>query len=554
MIKKRLQVFKWFVTVFLFMMIVKLFILGVVRGKEFEEAARRQRITGTSIEKDRGIIYDRNMIPITNRTVKIIACLLPDHLKNHKDAVRDVADMCNLSQSAALAAMEGVLPVFLEVDEDTKNLLTEKYGNLIPFIMTTYRYDPTSVAPHVTGYIRPSDEVGQAGIEKFYEDKISTNARKSVVSVSDAKKNPLKGFGYVLANGSKSTEPLNVKLTIDYHIQKICEDIMRERGVSGAVVVQDISNGDILAMVSSPDFDRNDVASYLNSTNNELMNKAAAPYSLGSVFKIVVAAKALEMGADYNYSSYCPGYYDVGDLRFLCHSHKRGGHGIMDMHNAMTYSCNPFFIDLGLGLGMENILEMAHRLGLGQVTGIFEQGISESSGNLPSLEWYFSPGDVANISIGQGEILATPIQIAGLLTTIANGGVYMKPNIVEGLCDDTGKIVESYKRESRTRALKVSVADKIHNMLSDVVLRGTAQGLQGYYLGGVAGKTSSAETGQYDAEGKQIVHSWFAGYFPENTHQYTIAVFIENGVGLSIPATEVFGEIARKMYDYKLVN
>jgi peptidoglycan glycosyltransferase/penicillin-binding protein 2 len=549
---KRVRIFTILFISFLFAMTVKFFVLGVIRGEEFEQAARKQRVTGTSIEKDRGLIFDRNMIPLTNRSVKVVACLIPERLKNYKDAVKDVAELCNVSQSKALASLEGTLPVFLEVDNSRRELLSQKYGDLIPFIMITNRYDSGSVASHITGYIREADEIGETGLEKYYNDIISSDSRKAVIAVSDAKNQPIKGFGYVLAQrGDTSKKPMNIKLTLDFRIQKICEKILKDKGVSGAVVVQDIASGDLLAMASSPDFDRNNVSEYLLSEKNELINKATSAYNIGSVFKIVVAAKALEMGAEYNYSYYCSGSYEVGELEFKCHSYKTGGHGILDLKGAMAQSCNAYFIDLGLELGMDNILEMANRLGFGQTTGIMNQGISENAGNLPTGEFY-SSGDVANMSIGQGEVLVTPVQIANMLTTIANGGVQMTPNIVEGICDDDGKITDSIKKESRTRVMKVSTAQELHGMLSDVVMSGTAQGLQRYFLNGAAGKTGSAETGRYDDGGKQIVHSWFGGYFPESSPKYTISVFVENGVTLSIPATEVFGEIAQEIVRNKL--
>lgn len=537
--------------VFIFLMTIKFFVLGVVRGDEFEDAAMRQKISGSTMSKARGIIYDKNMIPLTNRSTETLVCLIPDEFKDNKEDIKEIADICNIKQPTALAYVERNLPIFLEVNDEQRQQLA-KFEDKLSFIITTSRYGESSVAAHVTGYLRGADGIGEIGFEKYYDEDISSDSRKAVVAVSDAKNQVLKGFGYVLTDRGVSDKPLNVVSTLDYKIQKICEDVLKDKNVPGAIVVQDTNNGDILAMASSPTFDQNNVADYLSSDNNELINKATSAYSVGSVFKLVLAAKSLEMGSDLNYSYYCNGVYELDSLQFLCHTYRHGGHGILDLHGAFAQSCNTYFIDLGIELGMKNIVETATKLGLGQKTGLEEQGVSESAGNLPSLEENYSQGDIANTSIGQGQVLATPVQIANLITTIANDGVAVKPNIVEGLADDNGTIVKNKKQIQHNRVLKVSVAQELKKMMLEVVESGTGQGLQRYGVNGIGGKTGSAETGIYDENGKQLVHSWFAGFFPADEPQYSISVFVENGVTISIPATEIFGEVSAAIMKNKL--
>ena len=157
-----------------------------------------------------------------------------------------------------------------------------------------------------------------------------------------------------------------------------------------------------------------------------------------------------------------------------------------------------------------------------------EQGVNESSGILPALNKYHSYGDIANISIGQGEIMATPIQIADITATIANGGIKNRVNIVDSIVDDDGNIIRNLKVNEGIRVIAKDTADKIKKLMEEVVNSGTGSAIDLVQYGGAAGKTGSAETGQF-IDGVNVVHAWFAGYFPRRAPRYSVAVFIENG-------------------------
>lgn len=470
---------------------LRFFQICILKHNEYTEAAEQQQVYGVALEAERGNIFDRNMIPITNRTEETMIYAMP-----------------NASEYA---------------------------------IHTTIRYDADSVAKYVTGYLN-GEGTGMTGVEAFFDTQLKTDAVREIIMVRDAKNNPIHGFGYTITESEES--PYHVKLTLDYRLQSVCEKVFAENGLTGAFVLQDVETGDILAMGSSPSYEHGAIADYLNSEKGELTNRATSAYSLGSVYKMVVAACALEEGVDLDYSYYCSGAENVDGLDFRCHSYARGGHGVLSLQNAFAQSCNTYFMDLGLQLGMERLVNYGKLFGFGSATGLEQQGIAESAGNLPDVNGIINNRAVANLSIGQGALLATPLQVTNAMTAIANGGVLLQPNIVDSVLDSEGTVVEQVKKESATRILKESTAATLSQLLQEVTITGTAaEAISAAGLSGICGKTGSAETGHYDADGNQIVHSWFSGYFSQGDAQYTLTVFLENGVTLGQSAVKIFARI-----------
>ena len=491
--KRRMNILSVIILILLISGVLRTFQISIIKGEYYKEAADSQRVAGTELEPERGNIFDRNMIPITNRSEVLVSYKMPN--------------------------------------------------SSIYNIYTTKRYDEYSLAKHITGYIKEGN-VGVTGVEKFYDDYLKALSNREIVVVKDAKNNPIKGFGYNITNSAE--KPHNVKLTLDYKLQKICEDVFKNNGVSGAFVYQDSLTGDILAMGSYPDYEHGKIADYLDSDNAELLNKATSAYNLGSVFKIIVAACALEKGVDLEYNFYCDGKIDVSGQEFKCHTHNKGGHGIIGLKNAFAQSCNTYFIDLGIELGIIDLVEMGKDFGFGMKTGLFEQGIYESEGSLPDLNSYINDKAIANVSIGQGDIMATPLQITNAVTAVANGGILLKPNIVDSIIDNYGNVIKRVKNEKTERIIKESTASVLTELMQEVTLSGTAkEAVSSYGLSGICGKTGSAETGRY-LDNEQIVHSWFSGFYEKDDSKYTLTVFLENGVTLSKSAAKVFAEIVSR--------
>ena len=571
--------------------------LQLVPDRSLEEAAFRQKVSGVGVEKIRGNILDRNNIPFTNREVKYMALIKTSDMPLSEAEKQKVFDAMGMDVPDGLTTKSR--PVMLKISEDAAKALKELEPDWISVISSLERYGKDSLARHVTGYLNRSDQVGMSGIEKAYEDILKDSAVFEIGTVTDAVRDPIKGFGYRLKDWSAGNG-LNVRLTLDYHIQKIVEDAMDKNGLSGAVVVEDVLTGDILAMASRPHFDQNAVEKYLDSSGKELFNKATAAYNLGSVFKIIDLAAFFESeeeimsgsrkddtagdgGAQERTGSpddiyrffdgfsyvpfpfedpigsfpgygrheftdpdnyYCSGAVDINGLTFKCYSYYEGGHGSLDLERAFALSCNSYFIELGQWIGYRRLVEMAQKFGLGSRTGISEQGVAEAPGNLPDINAYYSRADIANISIGQGEILATPLQVADLTATVANGGIKNRVNIVDAIVDKNGRTVKKIKVSEGHRIISKETADRIKEMMEAVTLSGTGtEAVTGYY-GGAGGKTGSAETGT-----PGVVHAWFTGYFPAAEPRYAVAVFAESGRLGGRSAAPVFAEIARAMLE-----
>jgi peptidoglycan glycosyltransferase/penicillin-binding protein 2 len=267
---------------------------------------------------------------------------------------------------------------------------------------------------------------------------------------------------------------------------------------------------------------------------------------MGSVYKLVDLAAIFELQPDYNMVFSCPGYIQIADTEFKCSSYEKGGHGTVDINTALAKSCNAYFINMSLDLGADPILNMCKTLGLGENTGLTKQGIPEAKGIIPVKDDLKNPGDIANMSIGQGQIMATPVQVADLVATIANGGVKNSVNIVDSIVNSGGNKVRDLKNTSSQRVLSKTTADRILALMEGVVSDGTGTKANLDAYGGAGGKTGSAETGQF-IDGEKIIQAWFAGYFPAKSPKYSVVVFIEDGKSGGEAAAPIFAEIGTEI-------
>ncbi|MDQ2086919.1 penicillin-binding transpeptidase domain-containing protein [Herbivorax sp. ANBcel31] len=546
--KKRLSILLSFFSVLIILLIIRVFYIQVQMGEKLSISATGQRISSIDIKKHRGNILDTNSIPFTNRVNKVYVVIKPLYLKGNEKEIAKIAKVLDINYSNLKRVIEFKKePVIFETDNYKKDLLINEKIPGISFINSLKRYDNNSLAKHVLGYLKESDGVGESGIEKSYNDILKHNTKSSIGVVTDAKENLVTGLGYRFIDPLKD-EKLHLKLTLNYHIQKIAENVMDKNSLKGAVVIQDVINGDIVAMVSKPDFDPHKIDKYLESTDKELFNRAVASYNLGSIFKIVVLASSYSENLVPPTNCYCTGFLTLGSKEFKCSSYATGGHGFVDAKDAFASSCNSYFIELGIQVGHKTILETARKFGLGSFTSIKEQGIDESSGYLPNVNKHYTHGDIANISIGQGDILVTPLQVANIISTIANGGIKNTMNIVDSIVDSDGNTVKKIKKEQGERILSKEICDKLKIFMEEVTVNGTGTKANLEEYGGSGGKTGSAETGQV-VNGEKIVHGWFAGYFPKTNPRYSISVFVENGKSGGNTAAPIFQDIAKTIIE-----
>ncbi|HEY5585835.1 MAG TPA: penicillin-binding transpeptidase domain-containing protein [Ruminiclostridium sp.] len=529
-------------------LLTRLFYIQIVGGSSLAKEASAQRMNNTQIESARGDFIDKNGINLTSRTQKITAVLKPALLRDQVQALEQICQVLGLDVDKTKDDIQRLnTPILVEIDQETKAVLTGMNIEGVSFINSMNRYNTDTKAKHLLGYLNKVDKVGSIGLEKLYEKTLNYGGEDSIAVITDGNNDLLDGLGYRMIKAEdKKNNKLDIKLTIDYHIQDIIEQALETRGLTGAIVVEDVKNGDIVAMCSKPDFNPNDVEKYLSNNKKPLFNRAVAQYNIGSVFKLVDLAAMFEVQPDYNMVYNCPGYIQVADTEFKCDSYEKGGHGTIDMNTALAVSCNAYFINLAIELGAEPILAMCDSLGLGKTTGLSKQGIPESSGLVTALSDIKNPGDIANISIGQGQILVTPVQIADLVATIANGGIKNNINVVDSVVNNEGNKIRDLKEISQKRVFSKETAERIKLLMEGVVSTGTGNQANLDEYGGAGGKTGSAETGQF-IDGEKVIQAWFAGYFPSKEPKYSVSIFIEDGKSGGAAAGPIFKEIGTEI-------
>ncbi len=504
-------------------------ILSISQSNYAQAAARNNTRTITA-GSARGTFYDRNGLPLVNSGKKYVALLKPT-----PEALSAIEPYVSAGELSGIREkMSKGYPVSVNVDTDAIDCPD------ITVIETKVRYAETQPAVHLIGHLDGSGEKGETGLEKSFDSWLQMPDSDLRVSFSiDAQGRLLSGeqpnierAGYDSAKG--------VRLTIDRSIQELTEESLSHSSIErGAVVVLETATGKIRAMASCPAFHPNDLAKSLNDADSPLINRALTPYAVGSIFKPVIAAAALEAGISASLTYTCTGAITQGKTVFHCH--ELGGHGTIDMEEAIAVSCNPYFINLASKLEPWQLIEMADRLGFGASTALADS-LTAPAGTLPKAEELNSPAAVANFAFGQGTLLATPLQLASLYACIANDGGYQKPVLVEGLVDDDGNLLDETEIQPPLQAMSESTARSIQRFLTQTVEEGS--GKHAKPDGGTAaGKTATAQTGWYDGE-REILHTWFAGYFPADKPEYAIVVLKEDGSSGATDGAPVFKEIA----------
>ncbi len=529
-------------------LMTRLFYLQIIGGGSFSKEASAQRVNNVQIESARGDFLDKNGIRFTSRTQKITAVLKPAELRSQPEVLNQLCQILGLEPQKTMEEIQRKnIPILVEVDKETKALLTSMNIEGISFVNSLGRYNTDTKAKHLLGYLNKVDNIGSNGLEKLFEKTLNYGQEDKIAVITDGSNDLLTGLGYrIIKDDERKNSKLDIKLTLDYHIQDIIEKALDSRNLTGAIVVEDVKTGDIVGICSKPDFDPNDIEKYLSNNKRPLFNRAVAQYNMGSVFKLVDLAAIFELQPDYNMVFSCPGYFQIGDTEFKCSSYEAGGHGTVDINIAVPKSCNAYFINMSLDLGADPILNMCKTLGLGDNTNLTKQGIGEAKGIIPVKTDLQNPGDIANMCIGQGQIMATPVQVADMVATIANGGSKNNINILDSIVNSSGNKVRDLRETSQQQVISKATSDRIRALMEGVVSDGTGKKANMDQFGGAGGKTGSAETGQY-IDGEKIIQAWFAGYFPAETPKYSVAVFIEDGKSGGEAAAPIFAEIGSEI-------
>ncbi len=472
--------------------------------------------------KMRANIYDRNFKKLVNTEEVYSAAVLPG------DTDGAFFEYFPIERASELSALVASGKPFLTSCE-------EKASAASGVTVFSYfkRYPEEMLASHIIGYTNDAGE-GVTGIEKSYNDYLKQTGERVDISYS------------VNANGVflEGTEPVTtvtgergggVVLTLDRDIQKIAEEAGAKMK-KGAIVIMDPYSGELLASASFPSLDVHNLSEAASSPDSPFINRAFTSFSIGSVFKIVMCAAAIENGVDESYI--CEGKVSMEDTVFRCH--KLSGHGKLDMKGAMEESCNPFFIKLGERLGFSSIRKIAENLGFGKA-------YLGEAGYLPTAEDIKNNGDLANFSFGQGSLSATPVQMAAVVSAVVNSGNCPEPILVKGYADSSGEgFLKTFAEAGFTRAFSATTAAKVKQLMISAVLEGTGSPARPD-CDDAGGKTGSAETGRFKENGEQIINAWFCGFYPASFPKYSIAIVCEDGVSGSVTCGPVFKEICEKI-------
>lgn len=517
-----------FMTLGLFM---RLYYIQIIKGKDYTKFSVEQKIKSFNIMQRRGEIYDKNMIPFTDRESDNYVFVVPEMISDKKSSVVSILnELTGLSEEKILKDLNSNNAVikYKCINRHTKNLPLGLYEFSIPI-----RYGGNSLARHVIGYYGGIN----SGLEQTFDKILKSGGNESIAVFRNNGSSYLKGLGAKIRNTKDNV--YSIKTTLDYKIQKTVEEVLDKNKINGSVVVLNIKTGDILAMASRPNYDQNKVGDYLKSKNEELINKAVMQYPPGSIFKIIVASAALESGKVNFYDNFIDDpSIDINGVIF--HNFMNESNGIVNIDKAFSVSSNTTFIKIGQKVGGENIINLAKKFGL---TIDDNLPIEEKVGTLPSIKNTYGAG-IGNLSIGQGNVTMTPLQAADIAATIANNGVRHVPNLIYGIVDENGDIEKNLHKNNSYRVISSDTASIIKKMMRDVVLNGTGENAETEF--GSAGKTGSAEV----SKELNIYHAWFTGFTPYNKPKYAISVFVQNGDIGGIKAAPIFKEISEEILKY----
>lgn len=485
--------------------------------------------TTVTVSRQRGTIYDRNHTPLVNTETEYRVCVAP--------YATELSEMMELLSNDQQIAVAKRLQTGRPAVQTVPQLLSGTEG-ILQFV-TKSRYGKHLLAPHVIGYVGNDGVTGLSGIEAAFNERL--NAAFGVLSVSytvDGTGVPLKGIRPEITDTREKSDE-GVVLTLDSTLQRVAEMVASDCLPRGAVVIMEPKSGEILASVSRPDFQPNTIGTLLNEPTAPLLNRVLSNYNCGSVFKIVTAAAALENGVSPEQVYTCAGHVTVGDTVFYCHN--KLGHGALDMQEAFAQSCNCYFIQLAAQIGSVPVRQMAVALGF-DTSYALAGTLGTACASLPTAAELTLPAELANLSFGQGSLLATPVHVARMLTAVVGNGVLQTPTLFRGYRQANGADILAEPTAPVT-VFSERTAAYLQAFMCHTVNAGSGKAAMPKQ-GGAAGKTGTAETG-WIQNGSDVVQSWFAGYYPAVNPRYIIVVLAEDKNNTGAVAAPIF----KKMCD-----
>jgi penicillin-binding protein 2 len=551
----------------------RMWYVQIIRGDEFEKFSLNNRVRSIRIPAPRGKILDRRGRELVVNRPSFNVYVLPEDIKDRDslaialslalgiepDVIKTkittafqknrrspalIAQDINRNQLAFLEARKSSLPgIVIEVDH-LREYVHGKVG--APFLGYMGKITESELKLHSN--MHGDDLIGKSGMEKRWDDYLH-GKDGFIQRITDALGREVRSniFQEDLEKQA-SVAGADVILSIDLDLQNAAEEALGDK--YGAVVAIDPRTGEVLALVSHPTFDPRDFIKGVDAKEwNDLVKDPSSPltnratqgvYPPGSVFKIVTAAAALNEGViDTTTPFYCPGVYSFGKKTFRCW--RKGGHGRVNLHQAIVGSCDVYFYNVAKRLGIDRLARYIKGFGFGVPTGI---DLSEKVGTSPSREWksktFKKPwydGETIVTGIGQGYVSVTPLQIGVMTAAVANGGILLKPQIVKEVISSQGKTLFEYNLQENGRLpVEKRTMDIIRDALIGVVNEpngtGRASKLDRML---VAGKTGTSQVVAQGPQGGKYLradqkdHAWFTSYAPAENPEVVVTVFVEHG-------------------------
>jgi penicillin-binding protein 2 len=545
--------------------------LQVLGAANFKVLAEQNRIRKVPILAPRGKLFDRENRLIVDNYPSVSCFLIREQNHNLDADLPMIAHGLNLDLDQLRATIKHYkaapgyqpIPIKDEITPDEQAFI-EAHRNELPELETIDQerrlYPRDGFAAHLIGYVgevsedmlndpryaayEPGDVVGKAGVEQTYDQLLrGQDGSRDVIVDSHGREVGILGTQH-------SIPGQDLRLTIDNDLQRAAELALGDR--NGAIVAMDPRNGEILAMVSRPSFDPNAFAvkidrsewnKLITDPDHPLMNKAIqAQLAPGSTFKILMSVAGLQEGIAQDLKVVCNGGWGPYGFFHHCDEH----HGPVDIHNAIPYSCDTYYYQLGDKLGIDRIAQYAKEFGYGQKTGIDLPG--EQAGLMPSAQWLMKtyhhrwyPDETLDVSIGQGAVEATPIQLARIIAGIASGGHMVRPHSVfpDELPDDFRRALED--TYPGTGKVDIPIDPENWQIITDGMAQVTQPGQYhtagGEHLEGIdfAGKTGTAQVMSHQALDKTAKgkvtrpNVWFVGITPRRNPEVVVAVLYQNG-------------------------
>ena len=594
-LKKRTDAATLVIIFFIVVIITRLWFLQIHNGGKYREKADNNRVRMLDIIAPRGNILDaEGRTIITNRPSFNIIWVKEDS-PDPDEIIKKLSLIMNEEISVLLKKVRESLdnprhiPILLKEDIDWKTLVYIENNHYdLPGVrievLPRRNYLFEDFGSHMIGYTgeinqeeldesqrenyQGGDQIGKRGFEKIYEEELRGEKGTQYMEV-DAH-----GFEQRQLKGKEPLPGNDLQLTIDLDLQLEAENAMA--GKAGAVIAMDVNSGRILAFASAPPLHLEDFSGGISTKNwQALLNDIKRPlvhktiqgqYPPGSTYKIITALAGLAKGViTPNTVFYCSGSMAFGNRRYGCW--KAGGHGPVSLHRALAESCDVYFYQVGLKVGVDALAEYANRMGLGHKTGIeFEY---EKSGLIPTANWKklakgepWQEGETLSIAIGQGFDLVTPLQVCAMTSALANGGILYKPFLIEKIIDPEGQVIKEFDPTVDVELVGMNkylalIRDGLVGAVNDK--HGTAREARLKDIT-VAGKTGTAqvvtmekfkETAEEDVAYKHRDHAWFTSFAPAEKPEIAVTILVEHGGHGGSAAAPVAKKIMEKYFAKK---